>query len=201
MTVSDAITARFAPLHPRRIDLSLGRIKRLLADLGAPHLSLPPVIHVAGTNGKGSTVAFLRAILEAAGISAHVYTSPHLVSFNERIRLAGELVDDERLWAALDECIERALILETTHEIQPSSLPDFQIESRLARGAPSPPPPDESLDAALARTERDLISGALAQSDYNLTRAAERLKLTRHSLRYRMQRLGLNASDGGADET
>ncbi|MGO9741092.1 MAG: bifunctional folylpolyglutamate synthase/dihydrofolate synthase [Roseiarcus sp.] len=104
MTVSDAITARFAPLHPRRIDLSLGRIKRLLADLGAPHLSLPPVIHVAGTNGKGSTVAFLRAILEAAGISAHVYTSPHLVSFNERIRLAGELVDDERLWAALDEC-------------------------------------------------------------------------------------------------
>ncbi len=104
MTVSDAITARFAPLHPRRIDLSLGRIKRLLADLGAPHLSLPPVIHVAGTNGKGSTVAFLRAILEAAGFSAHVYTSPHLVSFNERVRLAGELVDDERLWSALDEC-------------------------------------------------------------------------------------------------
>ncbi len=101
----------------------------------------------------------------------------------------------------LRNAIERALILETTHEIQPSSLPDFQIESRLARGAPSPPPPDESLDAALARTERDLISGALAQSDYNLTRAAERLKLTRHSLRYRMQRLGLNASDGGADET
>jgi dihydrofolate synthase/folylpolyglutamate synthase len=100
----DKITARFQPLHPRRIDLSLDRIERLLADLGAPHKRLPPVIHVAGTNGKGSTVAFLRAILEAAGRRVHVYTSPHLVRFNERIRLAGELVDDERLNAALDEC-------------------------------------------------------------------------------------------------
>jgi dihydrofolate synthase/folylpolyglutamate synthase len=103
----DPITARFAPLHPRRIDLSLGRIERLLADLGAPHESLPPVIHVAGTNGKGSTVAFMRAILEAAGKRVHVYTSPHLVRFNERIRLAGQLVDDGRLGEALDVC-ERA---------------------------------------------------------------------------------------------
>jgi dihydrofolate synthase/folylpolyglutamate synthase len=100
----DSITARFAPLHPRRIDLSLGRIARLLADLGAPQSRLPPVIHVAGTNGKGSTVAFMRAILEAAQKRVHVYTSPHLVRFNERIRLGGQLVDDERLEAALDRC-------------------------------------------------------------------------------------------------
>jgi dihydrofolate synthase / folylpolyglutamate synthase len=104
MTQSDAITARFAPLHPRRIDLSLGRIERLLGDLGAPQKRLPPVIHVAGTNGKGSTVAFMRAALEAAGKRVHVYTSPHLVHFNERIRLSGALVDDERLAEALDRC-------------------------------------------------------------------------------------------------
>ena len=102
MTPSDAITARFAPLHPRRIDLSLGRIQRLLADLGSPERRAPPVIHVAGTNGKGSTVAFMRAILEAAGKKVHVYTSPHLVHFNERFRLDGEIVDDARLEAALD---------------------------------------------------------------------------------------------------
>jgi len=102
--LTDAITQRFAPLHPRLVDLSLGRIERLLADLGHPQAKVPPVIHVAGTNGKGSTVAFMRAILEAAGKRVHVYTSPHLVRFNERIRLAGELVDDARLDAALDEC-------------------------------------------------------------------------------------------------
>ena len=95
--MTDAITQRFAPLHPRLVDLSLGRIARLLAELGHPEDRLPPVIHVAGTNGKGSTVAFMRAILEAAGKRVHVYTSPHLVRFNERIRLAGEIVDDARL--------------------------------------------------------------------------------------------------------
>jgi dihydrofolate synthase/folylpolyglutamate synthase len=104
MTPTDAILARFAPLHPRRIDLSLGRIERLLADLGSPHKRLPPVVHVAGTNGKGSTVAFMRAALEAAEKRVHVYTSPHLVRFNERIRLDGALVDDERLAQALDRC-------------------------------------------------------------------------------------------------
>ncbi len=104
MNRHDTITARFAPLHPRRIDLSLGRIERLLGDLGAPQARLPPVIHVAGTNGKGSTVAFMRAILEAAGKRVHVYTSPHLVRFNERFRLDGEIVDDARLEAALDVC-------------------------------------------------------------------------------------------------
>jgi dihydrofolate synthase / folylpolyglutamate synthase len=104
MTHHDAITTRFAPLHPRKIDLSLGRIERLLADLGAPHKRLPPVVHVAGTNGKGSTIAFMRAALEAAGRRVHVYTSPHLVRFNERIRLAGNLVDDETMFGAFDRC-------------------------------------------------------------------------------------------------
>jgi DNA-binding NtrC family response regulator len=101
----------------------------------------------------------------------------------------------------LRNAIERALILETAHEIQPSNLPDFQVELRLARGSPAHPAPDESLDDALMRIERELISGALEQNDFNLTRAAERLKLTRHSLRYRMQRLDMQAGDGAANES
>ena len=104
MNPQDAILTRFAPLHPKKIDLSLGRIERLLRDLGAPQTKLPPVVHVAGTNGKGSTIAFMRAALEAAGKRVHVYTSPHLVRFNERIRLAGKLVGDERLADAFDRC-------------------------------------------------------------------------------------------------
>jgi len=106
MSQQDAILTRFAPLHPKKIDLSLGRIERLLADLGAPQKRLPAVVHVAGTNGKGSTIAFMRAALEAADKRVHVYTSPHLVRFNERIRLAGSLVTDERLAQALDLCEE-----------------------------------------------------------------------------------------------
>src|SRR5690348_12064629 len=107
MTPIDSIVARLTALHPKRIDLSLDRIERLLAALGNPERKLPPVIHVAGTNGKGSTIAFMRAILEASGRSVHVYTSPHLVHFNERFRIAGKLVADEMLEAALEEC-ERA---------------------------------------------------------------------------------------------
>jgi dihydrofolate synthase/folylpolyglutamate synthase len=107
----DAIVARLAALHPKRIDLSLDRVQRLLAALDHPERKLPPVIHVAGTNGKGSTVAFMRAILEAAGKRVHVYTSPHLVRFNERYRLGaaggGVLVGDNELSATLEEC-ERA---------------------------------------------------------------------------------------------
>jgi dihydrofolate synthase/folylpolyglutamate synthase len=95
-------------LHPKRIDLSLGRIQRLLAGLGHPEQRLPPVIHVAGTNGKGSTVAFARAILEAAGKRAHVYTSPNLVRLNERFRIArtggGKFVEDDELADVLSEC-------------------------------------------------------------------------------------------------
>ena len=83
----DSIVTRLLALHPKLIDLSLDRMWRLLAALGHPERKLPPVIHVAGTNGKGSTIAFMRAILEAAGLRVHVYTSPHLVRFNERFRL------------------------------------------------------------------------------------------------------------------
>jgi dihydrofolate synthase/folylpolyglutamate synthase len=103
-----AIHARLLALHPKRIDLSLGRIQRLLAGLGHPEQRLPPVIHVAGTNGKGSTVAFARAILEAAGKRAHVYTSPNLVRLNERFRIArtggGKFVEDDELADVLSEC-------------------------------------------------------------------------------------------------
>src|SRR6266849_5221636 len=111
MTSVDSVVARLTALHPKLIDLSLDRMWRILAALGHPERSLPPVIHVGGTNGKGSTIAFMRAILEAAGRRVHVYTSPHLVRFNERFRLGGEgegrLASDEELGAALLEC-ERA---------------------------------------------------------------------------------------------
>jgi dihydrofolate synthase / folylpolyglutamate synthase len=107
MAVSDAILMRLLSLHPKIIDLSLDRMHRLLALLGHPERRLPPVIHVAGTNGKGSTVAFTRAIMEAAGLTVHAYTSPHLVKFHERIRVAGELIAEEALTARLEEC-ERA---------------------------------------------------------------------------------------------
>src|SRR4051794_23403224 len=100
---SEAIIQRLHALHPVLIDLSLGRLQRLLAALGHPERALPPVVHVAGTNGKGSTCAFLRAIAEAAGQRVHVFTSPHLVRFHERIRLAGTLVQEDALAAALEE--------------------------------------------------------------------------------------------------
>ncbi len=100
----DAALERLKRLHPKKIDLSLDRVHRLLAALGDPHRRLPPVVHVAGTNGKGSTLAFLRAVLEAAGCRVHVYTSPHLVRFNERIRLAGRLIDDAVLADVLAAC-------------------------------------------------------------------------------------------------
>jgi dihydrofolate synthase/folylpolyglutamate synthase len=86
--------------------LGLDRVSRLLAKLGDPHLSLPPVLHVAGTNGKGSTCAHLRAAIEAAGMTAHVYTSPHLVRFNERIRIAGKLIEDQALADLLEEVLD-----------------------------------------------------------------------------------------------
>ena len=91
-------------LHPRVIDLGLERIERLLKALGSPEKKLPPVVHVAGTNGKGSLVAYLRAMAEAAGYRVHVYTSPHLVRFNERIRVAGRIIEDDVLDGILTEC-------------------------------------------------------------------------------------------------
>lgn len=101
---SDAILERLSKLHPNKIDLDLERIARLLGALGHPEHSLPPVIHVAGTNGKGSVCAFLRAMLESQGLKVHVYTSPHLVWFHERIRLAGKLISEEELQYTLEEC-------------------------------------------------------------------------------------------------
>lgn len=94
--------------HPRKIDLSLERLRLVLKRLGNPQNNCPPIIHVAGTNGKGSTVAFLRAILEAAGKSVHVYTSPHLVRFHERIRLAGQLIEDADLLDVLSQVARAA---------------------------------------------------------------------------------------------
>ena len=91
--------------YPLLIYLTLGRVERLLALLGHPERRLPPVIHVAGTNGKGSTLAMIRAGLEAGGDTVHAYTSPHLARFHERIRLAGALISESALTALLDECV------------------------------------------------------------------------------------------------
>ena len=98
-----ALLERLSGLHPRGIDLSLDRVRRLLASLGHPERRLPPVVHLAGTNGKGSTLAFMRAALEAAGRRVHAYTSPHLVRFNERIRVAGRPIADDPLAQVLAE--------------------------------------------------------------------------------------------------
>lgn len=100
---TDAILERLTQLHPKVIDLSLDRLTTLLDDLGRPQDSIPPVIHIAGTNGKGSTQAYIRAGLEAAGLRVHAYTSPHLAYFNERIRLGGELISDSMLAETLAE--------------------------------------------------------------------------------------------------
>jgi len=120
---SDAVIHRLRANHPSLIDLTTGRVERLLAALGHPERRLPPVIHVAGTNGKGSTVAYLRAIAEAAGLKVHAITSPHLVRFAERIRVAGTLITDE----ALAELIER---VEAANAGQPISF--FEITTALA---------------------------------------------------------------------
>lgn len=102
---SDVILERMMTFHPKIIDLTLSRVERLLAALGHPERSLPPVIHIAGTNGKGSTQAMIRAGLEARGDRVHAYTSPHLARFHERIRLAGDLISEDYLTEILDECV------------------------------------------------------------------------------------------------
>ncbi|MGC1428879.1 MAG: folylpolyglutamate synthase/dihydrofolate synthase family protein [Albidovulum sp.] len=101
---SDLILSRMMALHPKIIDLTLDRVHRLLAALDHPERHLPPVIHLAGTNGKGSTQAMLRAGLEAMGGTVHAYTSPHLARFHERIRLAGELISEQYLAEILEDC-------------------------------------------------------------------------------------------------
>ena len=102
----DTVLAQLTALHPKKIDLGLGRIERVLSALGNPHLKLPPAVHIAGTNGKGSTTAFLRAMIEAEGKTAHIYTSPHLVRFNERITLASEEIADDVLLDVLQRVME-----------------------------------------------------------------------------------------------
>ena len=130
---SDAVIQRLRANHPSLIDLTTGRVERLLAALGHPEKRLPPVIHVAGTNGKGSTVAYLRAIAEAAGLRVHAITSPHLVRFAERIRVAGTLITDERLEELTDK-------LETVNAGEPISF--FEITTVLALQAFADTPAD-----------------------------------------------------------
>jgi dihydrofolate synthase / folylpolyglutamate synthase len=106
MAKSDAILMRLLSLHPKIIDLSLDRMHRILAKLDNPERNLPPVIHIAGTNGKGSTLAMIRAIMEVAGLKVHTYTSPHLVKFHERIHISGKLISEDALSVLLEECEE-----------------------------------------------------------------------------------------------
>ncbi len=120
---TETVLQRLVDLHPKKIDLSLGRVEELLTRLDRPQEKLPPVVHVAGTNGKGSTIAFLRAFLEAAGYSTHVYTSPHLVNFRERVCLAGRIIDDGELVELLEEC-------ETVNEGRPITF--FEITTAAA---------------------------------------------------------------------
>ena len=104
MDKSNQILKRLELLHPKKIDLSLFRLNKLLKKLGNPHLNLAPVIHVAGTNGKGSVTSYLRSIYEAANLKVHTYTSPHLIKFNERIRINSNLIENKYLNSLLEEC-------------------------------------------------------------------------------------------------
>ncbi len=133
MRESDQILERLLTLHPKIIDLSLDRMHDILEKMGNPHKKLPPVIHVAGTNGKGSTISYLRSILEAANLSVHVYTSPHLVKFAERIRLNGKIIDEDYLKQILEYC-------ETINEGSPITY--FEITTAAALKAFSETPAD-----------------------------------------------------------
>ena len=136
MSASDIILQRLMSLHPKVIDLSLDRMHRILSALGNPERRIPPVIHVAGTNGKGSTQAMIRAGLEAADLKVHAYTSPHLAYFHERIRLAGQLISEDQLAAALEEC-------EAANDGQPITF--FEITTAAAFLAFSRTPADYTL--------------------------------------------------------
>ncbi|WP_304615479.1 bifunctional folylpolyglutamate synthase/dihydrofolate synthase [Paracoccus sp. (in: a-proteobacteria)] len=136
MSRSDQILSRLMALHPKIIDLSLDRMHRILAALGNPERRIPPAIHIAGTNGKGSTLAMIRAGLEAGGARVHAYTSPHLAFFHERIRLAGELISEDLLAATLEEC-------EAANDGQPITF--FEITTAAAFLAFSRVPADYTL--------------------------------------------------------
>ena len=107
MSKSNQILKRLELLHPKKIDLSLTRLKRLLKKLDNPHLNIGPTIHIAGTNGKGSVTSYLRSIYEAANLKVHTYTSPHLINFNERIRINSKLIEDKYLNSILEECEQK----------------------------------------------------------------------------------------------
>src|SRR6267378_3937853 len=160
VTPVDSILSRLLALHPKRIDLSLDRVWHILERLGHPQRRVPPVIHVAGTNGKGSTVAFLRAMLEAAGKSVHVYTSPNLVRVNERFRLGapggGKLVSDDELADALAEC-ERA------NETSPITIFEFEKAGIFRKSVP-----------AVIAPQAQAVSGVLE-------REAERMRAPIHA--------------------
>jgi dihydrofolate synthase/folylpolyglutamate synthase len=130
---SDKLLERLSALHPKKIDLSLDRMKVILEVLGHPERTLPPVIHVAGTNGKGSVTAYMRAIFEASGRTVHVYTSPHLVRFSERIRLAGKIIDEDRLLG---------ILLETEELNNNDPITYFEITTAIALKAFSQTPAD-----------------------------------------------------------
>ncbi|MTE00409.1 bifunctional folylpolyglutamate synthase/dihydrofolate synthase [Paracoccus sp. YIM 132242] len=136
MSHSDAVLDRLMSLHPKVIDLSLDRMHRLLAALGHPERCIPPAIHIAGTNGKGSTQAMIRAGLEAGGCRVHAYTSPHLARFHERIRVAGDLIAEADLAATLEEC-------EAANAGQPITF--FEITTAAAFLAFSRTPADYTL--------------------------------------------------------
>ncbi|MFA5950305.1 MAG: folylpolyglutamate synthase/dihydrofolate synthase family protein [Hyphomicrobium sp.] len=141
MPTSDELLAKMKLLHPKLIDLSLGRVERLLAKLGNPHKKLPPVIHIAGTNGKGSVTAYLKAMLEAAGKRVHVYTSPHLVRFHERIEIAGE--NGKAAPIAEDDLVD---VLLRTHAVNDGDdITQFEITTAAAFLAFS----EETADAVL----------------------------------------------------
>ena len=131
LRAQDVLVARLRAHHPSLIDLSTGRIERLLDALGRPQDRLPPVIHVAGTNGKGSTVAYLRAIGEAAGMKVHALTSPHLVRFVERIRVAGTLITEDELSVLIDRA-------EAANAGQPISFFEFTTAVALLAFAETP---------------------------------------------------------------
>jgi dihydrofolate synthase/folylpolyglutamate synthase len=167
MTAIDSIVARLTALHPKRIDLSLERIERLLAALDHPERKLPPVIHIAGTNGKGSVIAFLRAMLEAAGQRVHVYTSPHLVRFNERYRLGAQPKSD---------------VSDFGHSMMPNSgKPEFGCEGKLVS--------DDELAATLTECER--VNAGAPITVFEITTAVGLMLFARHPADVLLMEVGL----------
>jgi dihydrofolate synthase/folylpolyglutamate synthase len=174
----DTLVARLAALHPKLIDLSLDRMWRILAALGEPQRGLPPVIHVAGTNGKGSTIAFMRAILEAAGLAVHVYTSPHLVRFNERFRIGGHSASKTRVNALDGASKTRVNALDGASRTDGNAL---QGEGRLAS--------DDELADVLAECERANAGAAITV--FEITTAAGMLLFSRHPADVLLLEVGL----------